>query len=579
MFLQQTKPTRSLEERPAEAQHHLDSTADVAQQSLPLPGGVPSVDAVVAAFGHWGPEPIKRRADRLAAEELLTSKQLPNHDGPARAMRILLQIPEAERARAIDNLSPKAFENLLDRIPEADREAFARLAGTTNPARRLRLWAESHKARAANDVGRHKADVGKDDHRTEKQKDTYRRHSRRRRAAKQTKREIDWELEPLLEAAEAGKLTLEQVDALRERKELEYQIELEHNLNLTNQQVPRHDGSRVVWSKRELDSVASTLSQLPKAHLSSRELEEIRRIAYTKTHANAHHFGNTIEVTDRGADKDKYLALSGVRRELTSDAFREKHGDKVRALDELLAHEIGHDVDDHFATPRQKLDALDDFRTHSEEDLLRIGLSKRAIDFLTHISVRKNERVYKQGKDGTFRSHDAAAIPSEDDSSLGSPENYHNDHWGYSRTNASEHFAEMYAKAVHVPELLYDDLITRPAAATARAHRELARWRKDSAGANRHLPLPQTPETGPMAAELARLEQQLRFRRRAQRKRAEQHRIMRNEVFGTDRAVAARVAEMRRRGVRPEAIAEFRRAAQKAMTPKQVEVLASELGR
>jgi hypothetical protein len=107
---------------------------------------------------------LQARVDAKAAEKLLNSQNIKTEETATKAMEILLEVPDAQRGKAIDTLNKKAFDNLLEHVPHSSREKFETMIdGVKNPERKLKLWAEFHKSRARNDLGRLKGDVGTDD--------------------------------------------------------------------------------------------------------------------------------------------------------------------------------------------------------------------------------------------------------------------------------------------------------------------------------------------------------------------------------------------------------------------------------
>ncbi len=236
---------------------------------------------------------LKAEADRETAERLLESTALGASGDAEEALAILLAIPADRQGKAIDGLGEAAFANLLDRIPAKRREQFSTLLdGVHNPTRKLQLWGAVHKSRATNDLDRYRGDVGKDvplratmnedgdvvqaEDPEEKavveatwtpaQKANRSRAERREATAESTAAEVDRETARLMKKSAAGTLNLADVDATRERKELEYQLELESNVNLTAQRSPGFRGDDVAWSMAELEQVRLTLARLPQAH-------------------------------------------------------------------------------------------------------------------------------------------------------------------------------------------------------------------------------------------------------------------------------------------------------------------------
>jgi hypothetical protein len=567
-------------------------------QVMPAP-----LSAITGAFGHWAappiqlnprapqqpagrvpplplldPDSLRRQADRLSAEELLTGDNLEaGHLRAVEAMDLLLRIPPEKRGDVIDQMDPAAFENLLSRVPEQQREHLGGLIEAANdPERRLKLWAQSHKSRVKNDVSRLEGDTGERGSRTTEQKENRRRHKRRRKAAKETHKEVDRETEHLLELAKKGKLDTWAVDALRQRKALEYDIERRHNLNLTNQTTPSDDGSQVVWSYDELRKVEATLDRLPDDHVHNKKgFRDLARIEGSGTTGGVH-VGDRIKITDRGTNNAHSFRHGGDRREMAPKKIRDEHGENISTLEFVLTHEIGHDVDETHPEAFEKFKAAAGWETVDEKTLAKRGLRKWQIDGMNddrkkpasgRIDIDEGEHTYKSaGAKNQFLARDSEAIP---------------DHWtwGYAETNPAEHFAETYAKAVHVPEKLYADLVEKPRQRVARARAELARYRRLMGERKRggHEPMPTGAELDGMAADVAKRERELARAQRAMRSRSQQFNVMRNDVFGTDKAAAAAASRLSARGASPEAIQAFQARAAGASTPEQVSVLEGEV--
>jgi hypothetical protein len=145
----------------------------------------------------------------------------------------------------------------------------------------------------------------------------------------------------------------------------------------------------------------------------------------------------------------------------------------------------------------------------------------------------------------------------------------------YAAMNAQEHFAEMYAQGVLSPEALYEDYVANPTRAADKARAEVKQEREMIAAIARNPVLPDimmTMEKQKLAADEAAVKQA----ELAQREQGQEFAIMRNDVFGTDKAQAAAERHLIGAGVAPEKIAEFRNQAAHAVTPQQIEELESE---
>src|SRR4249920_2245519 len=71
-------------------------------------------------------ENLDARAKKSLAEDLLKAKA-DTGENAKKAVEILIEIDPQHRGKMIDELSDKSFENLLDSVPESDRERFAQL--------------------------------------------------------------------------------------------------------------------------------------------------------------------------------------------------------------------------------------------------------------------------------------------------------------------------------------------------------------------------------------------------------------------------------------------------------------------
>jgi hypothetical protein len=559
---------------------------------------------------------LKARADRITAEGLLKSQDLNAGDQAAKAMEILVDVPPDHRGKVIDDLDDKAFENLLERVPDDQRERFAALVESSRkPERKLRLWAEFHKSRADNDLRSRKGDVGKDvpthpgkdedgnaveeedeDERetieaswTKEQKLNRIRDSRRRAAVDSTKGEVDLETERLMKKAKTGSLTLADVDAMRERKDLEYQIELENNVNLTADTGPGRTGDGVNWSKSELELLRTTLARLPQAH-DPNGFSEIHR-APTMNFMEAKggvHSGHEIDITDWGTSSGAGFSHGGDERELVSDEFRREHGDRINILEYVLTHEIGHDVADRSPAAFKKFQKAAGWETVKADALRKDHISDKDVKTLegrrdnpnaATSDIGSDIRTYSpiQGSKDEYWANDRTAIPNAQESA---PNSTGGDSWQYSRVDPAEHFAETYAKAVHVPEKLHDELVDRPVAAARDARARLDQLNGEITELKAQPSAPNAAERlAAMTTRLSALESDAATKARAEKQRGDEFLIMRNDVFGTDKAVVVATQRLQAKKVSPDKIAEFQRRAEHASTPEQVGVLEGEVTR
>lgn len=520
-------------------------------------------------------EDLQATSDRVTAEKLLTSKNLMTADDAIKGLEILLTVPDEQRTKVIDKLDATAFENLLDRIPETERARFTPLINSSkDPKRKLRLWAAFHKARAANDLHRYDKDLGTEDERTDAQERNAQAHDRRALGVNQTNAEVDGEVARLLAKDKAGTLTIEDVDRMRERKELELTIETEHNLNLNAETIDREDGTQVVWAKEELEQVQAALAQLPDAHI-----HDAKTFA-TLTRRATRHFmdtksgqynGDSIDIYDRAnthaQDHD------GGKRELVGDELRQQHGETVGSVEYTVTHEVGHDVHADHAKAFKKFQEAAGWRTVDVAALHKAGLSQDSIDKLDarrrHADtvggeVVANGKVYEPGGEAEYYERDKSAIPDDKG-------------WEYGKTNPKEHFAEVYAKAVQAPESLYSDLVTKPGDAARSARAEVAK-RQQAMKALEADTSPDAPaRLEALQAQLVVLTRAAEAADKTARQRASEFGVMRNDVFATDKAVAKAAARLRARNVKDDAVRMFEQRATHASTPAQVAQLEREV--
>ena len=557
---------------------------------------------------------LEARAQKSQAQDLLKSTDLASGENARQAMEILISIDDAHRGKMLDELDDQAFENLLDRVPDHERERFAKLvAASHKPKRKLLLWAASHKARAENDIARYKGDAGRDaplykttDEEgadgweadevekeqieagyTRAQQLNRRRHERRVAAVDTTKQEVDAEVARLSKKADKGSLTLADVDELTERKDLEYQIELENNLSLTASGVD-DKGTEAKWSKAELESVRMTLARLP--HVRNPDaFETLERRPYQKNWMDGvggeTFGGDEIRIYNWGTTTSPGFRHGGDKREMVSDEFRRAHGDTIGSQEFVLTHEVGHDVAHQNPKALAALTKAAGWDRVKAADLEKDGVSDADI---ARLEARRDNPNEGGGADigGTLDTYapiagsdeywalPRTAVPAQTEASPGSKGD---DAWMYARVNPDEQFAEIYAKAVHVPEKLHDELVDRPAAAAHDAQQSVAEVQKQiddlRAGATGDKA---DPKLAVLTKRLAALKDEATRKETAKRQRAEEFRIMREDVFHTDKAVVIAFEHLKAKKVSAAKLAEFERRAAIASTPEQIAFLERE---
>ncbi len=489
---------------------------------------------------------------------------------------------------------------------ESRTTSAALVDSSQNPKRKLKLWAEYHKSRAENDLNRRRGDVGQDvpnptvdedgnavkeedeDEKerieakwTPAQKANRLRDERRTEAVESTKAEVDLETARLMKKADTGSLTTADVDAMRERKDLEYKIELENNVNLTAATYPGYAGRDVVWSTDELRAVETTLARLPHDANGFKEIHRVPTLDITNG-TGGELDGTTITITDYGTSGSAGYSNGGDDRELVSAAFKRAHGDKVATLEYVLTHEIGHDIAKLHPEIFKKFQRAAGWERVHAQALRDDHVSDADMAKLEKDRANPNEAQSNIGGDDhtyapirgckDYWSNDRTAIPSAKEAAPGSTGG---DSWQYSRVDPDEHFAETYAKAVHVPEKLHDELVDRPAAAAQEAHAQVEVLKIEIAD------LPANPSGAAkretLTHRLAALEADATTKDKAKKQRADEFAIMRNDVFGTDKAVVVAKQRLAAKHVTPDKIAEFEKRAERASTPEQVGVLEAEV--
>jgi hypothetical protein len=143
--------------------------------------------------------------------------------------------------------------------------------------------------------------------------------------------------------------------------------------------------------------------------------------------------------------------------------------------------------------------------------------------------------------------------------------------WQYSAESADEHFAEVYAKAVHRPEQLYADLVERPAAEAKAARGQVASLLAQ---------ITSTPETPANEAKLARLQaaldkstKDMETKQHAVEQRRGQFKVMREQVFHGDKSASEARGRLGLAGVDETRLKAFDAEAAHLSTPEQIQML------
>jgi hypothetical protein len=518
---------------------------------------------------------LQARADRMQAEKLLQSKRLETGADASKAVDLLLEVDDKHRAKVIDDLDPKAFQNLLDRVPDSEREKIEGLVDASqNPKRKLQMWAVVHKARAGNDLEKYKGDFGDPDDQTEAQQRSQNAFERRSDGVESDAHEVDAEVARMMAKADKGQLTIAEIDAMRERKDLELKVETTYNINLIAQTRPRDDGSAVEWTKADLEQTNTALSQIPRDQLADPKMATtlIRRatIPFQSPRAEYRGADHAIDVYD-DAESAESQARVVPPRSLKSDEFTKQHGAAIDPLEYTLTHEIGHNVADEHHAAYDKFRKVGNWEDRiTEKDIRREGATDSDVATLEDIRRSADARLSIAHGDkrfsttnspdkGVYSSVDATAVPDTPQMT-------------YAARNSSEHFAEMYAQAVLSPETLYKQYVASPTLAADQA-RSAVKQQRELIAAMETNPGVSTQAVEDAKRKLAAEEADVKVKEKAQQQQGQEFGIMRNDVFGTDKAQTAAEARLHAAGLSPERIAEFHERAAHASTPEQIETI------
>lgn len=524
------------------------------------------------------------------------------------ALNALTSLPKELQGKAVEKLPEDEFKNLISEVPAKRREEFeSLLENTTDPERKLQLWAAYAKSKAHNDADRMAGDQGHWYSRNKEQKENKRKNEARQNAADTTDKEVDEEVAHLRELQKNGTpLTKDAVDELYKRKKLENEIEMKYSVNITNDV----DGGKLddksapptqrrVWSKSELEQLQSVVGRLPAEHRES--LKVIRRSGVdqdwnTKTKQWQ---PGTAAAYMTGSGEMRYFdsGTSGSMRH-TGAGEKDFTGNPITAIQENFPHELGHNVENSMRA-KGKGDVVDRFygaagwENLSEADIrarmAAQGLDSTKIDaqvkalndqrkdgVVQHYSSRKPF----EGKDGKlyeidpygggFLAINQDAMPDRFSGGTASQEN----HWGYARSNQRDHFAESYMMAVHTPKQLYQDMVGEPTKARDAVQKQLD-------AANDAVKAATTPEEKQLAEEQKKKAQTALDKANATvTSRGKQWGIMRNEVFNTgdvDRDAKAGLegiaTDPAKADQRKEILKQYNEEATQSATPEQINLL------
>ena len=250
---------------------------------------------------------------------------------------------------------------------------------------------------------------------------------------------------------------------------------------------------------------------------------------------------------------------------MASDAQRGDHGAQVGEVEYAVTHEIGHDVAHDHRAAFEKFEHAAGWNTQTKQQVRAEG----GIEDNVHTTDKPTavgDKLYTRKDDGRYVSVDRAAIPATEET--------HTGRWDYAHQSPDEHFAEVYAMAVQAPELLYADYVARPAQHLREVRAQLADIRARLV----HAP-PGSPQHQAALLEAQRAQQKVTAAEQAQAQRRALFDIMRNDVFGADKATRLAVARLRRRNLDAAALQTFEQDAARASTPEQVAQLEREAAR
>lgn len=280
-------------------------------------GAPPPADAYELAYGHY-------------AEQAGVEGAVGNTPDGAPAVDKMAELTPEEQTAALGEMGDEQFQEVLAQVPDGDRAKLETLIGNcTDPRRKLQLWQKYH-----NTMNQREVDEAAPEEEVGEDPDRMKERMRFEGIAKTTESEIE---DDIAAFEKSGKeLTLEDVDKLIERKELESDIEMKYGLNITTVGGTRENGERILWSKEELEVVRDSLGQVPESIMSDRNvISELRRDAANAAGDNAINDpnGGIITMYDNGA-------------KVTPDDKRES-GDPgldetTTYMEHVMLHEIGH---------------------------------------------------------------------------------------------------------------------------------------------------------------------------------------------------------------------------------------------
>src|SRR5262249_27272916 len=301
---------------------------------------------------------------------------------------------------------------------------------------------------------------------------------------------------------------------------------------------------------------------------------------HVKPNIGGTHDDGVVTVFDDGAQViGTGYRHGGDARELPSPYICSLCGAQIAILDMVITHEMGHDFHDQRPEIFKAYQKAAGWQSLEKSDISAAGLGDEDIEKLE--LTRKEpyaarNQVHKHGKiymvdpyeKKKYLVVDETAIPTGAESE---PASGGGDSWNYARSNYKDAFAEHYAKAVHVPQKLYKDLIETPASlvVSKQAIFDLSDQALKALDPTRNTPA----EYAQAQRDLRSAQAELATAKKAQAQRKEEFDIMRDQVFGTDTEEAAAERRLAARGISEEKRAAFLAESAKASTPEQVKVL------
>lgn len=217
----------------------------------PGPSAIPGPTPASTPTGQNTPEDAKQKqvddAVKFATEKLSRSATdwvITDEDGRA-AMNTLKGLLPEQQSKAIEKLDPTTFGSLLSEVPEKERAQFQALVDNCHdPARKLALFAATHKSVVQND-----ADKARAANPTDPNADA------RDAIVAQTKQEVDDELVFLQKKAQEGKLSESEVQKYIDSKTDEHKTEMLSNKNQVGTLAGLPDADRVAYVKETADKL------------------------------------------------------------------------------------------------------------------------------------------------------------------------------------------------------------------------------------------------------------------------------------------------------------------------------------